>query len=142
MHNVLSVLENVTESKLLYLIKKTNEKQQLKNKEFESCIVNLQIWKLITSVGCWIRHSATHDINYFKFKALSGKYKFIMVKSNGLCVRCSRGYPPAHHCKVGELCDAIEGQGPCNRKHHPFLHTERMNAALNANSKKFFRTEY
>lgn len=30
-------------------------------------------------------------------------------------------------------CDAIEGQGPCNRKHR-FLHTERMKA-LNANSK-------
>lgn len=41
-HNVHGALENSTKSELLNLIKKMNNDQQVKNKEFESCIVNLR----------------------------------------------------------------------------------------------------
>ncbi|XP_037773212.1 uncharacterized protein LOC119568872 [Penaeus monodon] len=108
-HHVENVVENNSESELVKLIRKLNEEQQSKNREFESCI----------------------------FKGCNSKERFDMIKKNGICFRCLNGYHSARGCKVGKLCDVvIEGQGPCNRNHHPLLHQDRIESSShNANGK-------
>ncbi|XP_063601673.1 uncharacterized protein LOC134777747 [Penaeus indicus] len=94
-HHVENVVENNSESELVKLMRKLNEEQQSKNREFESCIVNLN--EMIKGIKC---------------------------KDN---ISVLKGYHSARGCKVGKLCDAvIEGQGPCNRNHHPLLHQDRI----------------
>ncbi|XP_063603426.1 uncharacterized protein LOC134779294 [Penaeus indicus] len=134
-HHVENVVENNSESELVKLMRKLNEEQQSKNREFESCIVNLnEMIKGIKckenniSIGCLLHNSESHDItNCLKFKGCNSKERFDVIKRNGICFRCLKGYHSARGCKVGKLCDAvIEGQGPCNRNHHPLLHQDRI----------------
>lgn len=149
-HSVNSTVENDTESDLVKLVKKMGEEQQVKNKEFESCIVNLT--EMVKGVshkaeskggGCLLHNSTGHDItDCYKFKGCNSKDRFEMVKSNGICFRCLRGYHPARSCKVGKLCDvSIAGQGLCNRNHHPLLHPDKLEGSFhNAVSEKAFTT--
>ncbi|XP_037793897.1 uncharacterized protein LOC119589350 [Penaeus monodon] len=137
-HHVENVVENNSESELVKLIRKLNEEQQSKNREFESCIVNLnEVIKGIKckenniSIRCLLHNSESHEItNCFKFKGCNSKERFDMIKKNGICFRCLNGYHSARGCKVGKLCDVvIEGQGPCNRNHHPLLHQDRIESS-------------
>ena len=90
--------------------------------------------------GCLLHNSTGHDItDRYKFKGFGSKDRFEMVKNNGICFRCLRGYHPARSCKVGKLSDVvIEVQGLCNRNHHP-LHPDKMEGILHsAASEKAF----
>ena len=149
-HNINSTFENNTDLDLVKLVQKMGEDQQVKNKEFESCIVNLT--EMVKGAnhrteskgeGCLLHNSAGHDLtNCYKFKGFGSKDRFEMAKSNGICFRCLRGYHPARSCKVGKVCDVvIEGQGLCNRNHHPLLHPDKMEVSLHsAVSGKSFTT--
>ena len=149
-HNINSTFENNTDLDLVKLVQKMGEDQQVKNKEFESCIVNLT--EMVKGAnhrteskgeGCLLHNSAGHDLtNCYKFKGFGSKDRFEMAKSNGICFRCLRGYHPARSCKVGKVCDVvIEGQGLCNRNHHPLLHSDKMEVSLHsAVSGKSFTT--
>ncbi|XP_047499242.1 uncharacterized protein LOC125046242 [Penaeus chinensis] len=137
-HHVENVVENNSESELVKLMRKLNEEQQSKNREFESCIVKLnEMIKGIKykenniSIGCLLHNSESHDItNCFKFKDCNSKERFDVIKRNGICFRCLKGYHSARGCNVGKLCDVvIEGQGPCNRNHHPLLHQDRIESS-------------
>ncbi|XP_064083900.1 uncharacterized protein LOC135199676 [Macrobrachium nipponense] len=145
-HHVDSTVEN--ELELIKLVKKIGEEQSIKNKEFESCIVNLtEMVKGIKpkadskGIGCLLHNSIGHDITEcYKFNGCGSKESFEIIKGNGICFRCLRGYHPARSCKVGTLCDVIiEGKGPCNRNHHPLLHSDRVeNSIHKAISEKGF----
>ena len=149
-HNVNSTFENNTDSDLVKLVKKMGEEQQVKNKEFESCIVSLT--EMVKGAshkaesnggGCLLHNSTGHELtDCYKFKGLNSKDRFEIVKSNGICFRCLKGCHPARSCKVGKLCDVVnEGQGVCNRNHHPLLHTDKMEGVLhNVVSEKTFTT--
>ncbi|XP_063596235.1 uncharacterized protein LOC134773088 [Penaeus indicus] len=137
-YHVENVVENNSESELVKLMRKLNKEQQCKNREFKSCIVNLnEMIKGIKckenniSIGCLLHNSENHDItNCFKFKGCNSKERFDMIKRNAICFRCLKGYHSAHGCKVGKLCNVvIEGQGPCNRNHHPLLHQDRIESS-------------
>lgn len=150
LHSVNSTVENDTESDLVKLVRKMSEEQQVKNKEFESCIVNLT--EMVKGAnhkaeskggGCLLHNSTDHDItDCYRFKGCNSKDRFEIVKSNGICFRCLRGYHPARSCKVSKLGDvSIAGQGLCNRNHHPLLHPDKLEGSLhNTVSEKAFRT--
>lgn len=97
-HNVNGTFENNTDSDLVKLVKKMGEEQQVKNKEFESCIVNLT--EMVKGAnhkaeskggGCLLHSSTGHDItDCYKFKGFSSKDRFEMVKNNGICFMCLR----------------------------------------------------
>lgn len=134
-HSVHSKDENNSESDLVTLVRKMGQDQQAKNKEFESCIVNLtemvkgaNLRTGSKSGECLLHSSTGHDITEcHKFKSCNSRERFELLKSNGICFRCLRGYHPARSCKVGKLCDVrIEGQELCNRNHHPLLHFESI----------------
>ena len=102
-----------------------------KNKEIESCIVNLT--EMVKSTnwttegddkGCWIHNSMNHDtFDCYRFKNLSNKERFELAKSNGICFRCLKGYHQARNCNTNKKCNVmIKGQGMCNRYHHPLIH--------------------
>ena len=140
-HNVNSTFETNTDLDLVKLEKKVGEDQQVNNKEFESCIVNLT--EMVKGAnheteskgeGCLLHNSTGHDLtDCYKFKDFGSKDRFEMVKSNGICFRCLRGYHPARSCKVGKLCDVvIKGQGLCNRNHHPLLHPDKIEGILHS----------
>ena len=69
---------------MLTLIKQMNDEQQQKNKELESCIVNLtemvkgnNLTTESTNKGCWVHNSMNHDtFDCYKFKDLSNKERF------------------------------------------------------------------
>ncbi|XP_068229430.1 uncharacterized protein [Palaemon carinicauda] len=145
-HHVDSTVENGSE--LIKLVKQIGEEQSIKNKEFESCIVNLtEMVKGIKpkaeskGIGCLLHNSIGHDITEcYKFNGCGSKERFEIIKGNGICFRCLRGYHTARSCNVGTLCDVIiEGKGPCNRNHHPLLHSDRVeNSIHKAISEKGF----
>ncbi|XP_068229326.1 uncharacterized protein [Palaemon carinicauda] len=145
-YHVDSTVEN--ESELIKLVKQIGEEQSIKNKEFESCIVNLtEMVKGIKpkaeskGIGCLLHNSIGHDITEcYKFNGCGSKERFEIIKGNGICFRCLRGYHTARSCNVGTLCDVIiEGKGPCNRNHHPLLHSDRVeNSIHKAVSEKGF----
>ena len=140
-HSINSTMENNSESDLVKLVKKMSTDQQLKNKEFESCIVNLT--EMVKGVNnksqvkggrCLLHNSAGHDISdCYRFKGSSSKDRFEMIKSNGICFRCLNGYHPARSCKIGKLCDVvINGQELCNQNHHPLLHPDKIEGSVNS----------
>lgn len=134
-HSVNSKVENDTELDLVRLVKKMRKEEQVKNKKFESYIVNLT--ELVKGAnhkaeseggGCLLRNSkGHHDIrDFYRFKGCNSKDRFEMRKSNGICFRCLKGYPPARSCKVGKMFDvSIAGQRFCNSNHHPFWHPDK-----------------
>ena len=66
---------------MLTLIKQMNDEQQQKNKELESCIVNLtemvkgnNLTTESANKGCWVHNSMNHDtFDCYKFKDLTNK---------------------------------------------------------------------
>ena len=140
-HSINSTMENTSESDLVKLVKKMSTDQQVKNKEFESCIVNLT--EMVKGVNnksqvkggrCLLHNSAGHDISdCYRFKGSSSKDRFEMIKSNGICFRCLNGYHPARSCKIGKLCDVvINGQELCNQNHHALLHPDKIEGSVNS----------
>lgn len=138
-HHVNNSSNSVMESEVVNLIKQMNEEQQQKNREFESCIVNLtemvkgnNLTTESEDKGCWIHNSMTHDVfDCHKFKSLSNNERFELAKTNGICFRCLKGYHPARSCNINKMCNVMtKGQGRCNRHHHPLVHYEQAEGAV------------
>lgn len=137
-HHVNNSADNNMNSDMITLIKQMKEEQQLKNKDLESCIVNLTEMVKGTHLktesndgGCWIHNSRNHDtFDCYKFKNLSNKERFDLARNNGICFRCLNGYHQAWNCNTNKLCDVkMKGQSVCNRHHHPLVHLEQEEGA-------------
>lgn len=138
-HSVNHTIEGGADAELLSLVRKMNEEQRAKNKEFESCIVSLTEIVKGTNIktensngSCWLHNNASHDItDCYKFKTMNSKNRYEIAKNYGICFRCLRGYHAARNCKAGKLCGVmVDGQGPCNRNHHSLLHSDQREGTL------------